>query len=120
MVVKDLITAVNFLIDKDFKCEDDKLSLELLSIIAMQLSQQPRSTKLALEVFKALSYLILDLHQKNVAASITDSIAKAISMATKRIRDKLVVAMDQLVLVAVESTEAGEQLVVNCQETIDK
>ena len=119
-MVKDPTTATNFLIDKDLKCEDDELSLELLSIIAMQLSQQLRSKKLALEAFKALSYLILNLHQKNVAAGITDNIAKAVSMATKRIRDELVAATDQLVIAAMESTEAGEQLVASCQETIDK
>ena len=68
-----MLITIKFLIEKDFKCEDDELSLELLSVIAMQLLQQPRSTKLASEAFKALSYLILDLHQKNVTASITDS-----------------------------------------------
>ena len=77
---KDPTTAANFLIDKDLKCEDDELMLELLSIIAMQLLQQLRSTKLALEAFKALSYLILDLHQKNVTASITDSIVEILGL----------------------------------------
>ena len=95
--VTDPISAINFLIDKDFKCEDDKLTMELLSVIAMQLSQQLRSTKLASEAFKAMSYLILDLHQKHIVASITDNITRAISMATKRVRDELAEATDQLV-----------------------
>ena len=60
----------------------------------MQLSHQLRSTKLALEAFKAMSYLILNLHQKYIVVSITDSIAKAISTATKRVQDKLAEATD--------------------------
>ena len=118
--VKDPISAINFLTDKDLKCKDDELTLELLSMIAMQLSQQLRSTKLAPEAFKAMLYLILNLHQKNVKASITDNIARAISMAMKRVQDKLAEATDQLVLVAAESAEAGDQLISNCQETVEK
>ena len=118
--VKDPISAINFLTDKDLKCEDDELTLELLSMIVMQLLQQPRSTKLALEAFKAMSYLILDLHQKNIEASITDNIARAINMAMKRVRDELAEATDQLVLVATKSAEAGDQLISNCQETVEK
>ena len=102
--------------DKDLKCKDNELTLELLSVIAMQLSQQLRSTKLASEAFKAMLYLILNLHQKNIEASITDNIVRAISMATKRVWDKLAEATDQLVLVAAESAEAGDQLISNCQE----
>ena len=36
-MVTDPTSAINFLIDKDFKCEDNKLTMELLSVIAMQL-----------------------------------------------------------------------------------
>ena len=106
--VRDPTTALNFLVDKDFKCEEDELTLELLSAIAMQLSQQPRSTKLASEAFKAISYLIHDLYQKHVEASITDNIVKAISMATKRVQDEFVGATDQLVQAATKLVKAGE------------
>ena len=83
--VKDPISAINFLMDKEFKCEEDKLTLELLSTIERQLSQQLISTRLATKAFKAISYLILKLHQKHIVVSITDNIAKAISTATKRV-----------------------------------
>ena len=49
-----------------------------------------------------------------------DSIAKAISTATKRIRDELDVATDQLVQAAADATEAGDQLKGDCQEVICK
>ena len=64
-MVKDPTSAATFLIGSEFKSEDNEMTFELLSIIAMQLSQQARIPKLALEAFKALSYLILDTHQKN-------------------------------------------------------
>ena len=47
--VRDVETATNFLIDGEFKNEDDDMSLELLSIIAMQLLQQQRNSKMAME-----------------------------------------------------------------------
>ena len=106
-MVKDSTSAVTFLIDGEFKSKDDEMSFKLLSVIAMQLLQQVRNPKLVLEAFKALLYLILDTHQKMVMDSITDSVAKAISTATKRIRDKLDITMDQLVQAAANSTEAG-------------
>ena len=96
-LVKDADTAMEYLIDRDFKSEDDELSFEFLSIIAMQLSQQSRlSTRQASDGFKALSYLIDDLHRKRTVEVITDVIAKAVSLATKRVRDELEAATEQL------------------------
>ena len=118
--IKDPISAATFLLDSDLKNEDDELSFELLSIIAMQLSQQTRPPKLASEAFKALSYLILDIHQKNFTDSITDNVAKVISTATKRICDELDATTDQLVQAAADSTEAGIQLTTDCNEVISK
>ena len=55
-MIKDPTSAAAFLINSKFKSEDDEMTFELLSIIAMQLSQQARTPKLASEAFKALSY----------------------------------------------------------------
>ena len=41
--VKDLTSALSFLTHGDLKSEDDEMSFELLSAIAMQLSQQNKS-----------------------------------------------------------------------------
>ena len=65
-IVKDPITAINFLMEGDFKSKDDKKSFKLLGVIAMQLSQQPRNPKMASEAFKAISYLIFNIHQKTL------------------------------------------------------
>ena len=118
-LVKDPNSAIDFLVNSDLKSEDNDMSFELLSAIAMQLLQQPRSPKSASDAFKALAYLILDLHQKHIVADITDSIAKAVRMAMRRIWDQLVEAMDQLVLVVAETTETSIQLKTECQETIN-
>ena len=119
-IVKDPITAINFLMEGDFKSKDDEMSFELLGAIAMQLSQQPRNPKMASEAFKAMSYLIFNIHQKNMVDSITDNVAKAVSLATKRIRDELSEATDQLVLATAESTKAGDNLKTEYQEAISK
>ena len=118
--VKDPASAIDFLVDGNLKSKDEDMSFELLSAIAMQLSQQSRSPKVASDAFKALAYVILDLHQKHIMADITDTISKAVSTATKRIQDELVEATDELVLVATKSTEAGRQLITECNETISK
>ena len=46
--------------------------------------------KLSLEAFRAISYIILDLHQKQNTENTTNIIVKAVGMATKRIREELV------------------------------
>ena len=118
--VEDPTSAIKFLVDSDLKSEDDDMSLELLSAIAMQLSQHPRGPKAALDAFKALAYIILDLHQKRAVEDITGTIAKAVSTATKRIQDELVEATDQLVIAVAKTTEAKEHLKTECQEMISK
>ena len=60
------------------------------------------------------------MQQKHIIADITDVIAKAVSIVTKMIHDKLVEAMEQLVIAAAESNKAGELLQMGCQETIKK
>ena len=117
--VKDADTAMEYLIDGDFKSEDDELSFEFLSVIAMQLSQQSRlSTKQASDGFKALSYLIDDLHRKRTVEVITDVIAKAVSLATKRVRDELEAATEQLEAAVVTSTNTVEELKEDCRTVV--
>jgi hypothetical protein len=120
-VVKDPATALEYLIDREFKSEDDELTLEFLGIIAMQLSQQPKlSWKQAAEAFKALSYLIIDLHRKRTVEVITDVIAKAVSLATKRVRDELEAATEQLTAAAVTSTNTVEELREECRNVVSE
>ena len=85
MAVTDPLSAMEYLISGDFKSEDEELTLDFLSIIAMQMSHRPKlSTFQASDSFKALAYLILDLHEKRTMEAITDVIAKAVSLAMKR------------------------------------
>jgi hypothetical protein len=111
MAVKDVATAIEYLVNGDLKCEDDELSFEYLSIIAMQLSQQPKlSAKKASEAFKALSYLILELHRKGTVEAVTDAIAKAISLATKRVKEEMEEATELIASAAATSNNTAEEL----------
>ena len=96
--IKDADTAMEYLITGELKSEDEELSFESLSIIAMQLSQQSRFPQHASDAFKALSYLIHDLLQKCTVGEITDVIAKAVSAATKRVQNELEEATDAISL----------------------
>lgn len=119
--VTDAATAISYLVDGDFKSEDDDLTFDFLSIIAMQLAQKPKlTTKEASEAFKALSYLIFDLHQKRTIEVITDVIAKAVSLATKRVRDELEAATEQLAAAAVTSTNTVEELREECRNVVSE
>ena len=103
--------------DGEFKSDDEDMTFELLAAILMQLSQQTREPKMASEAFKAISYLIFDIHRKNTVIAITDSIAQAVSTATKRVQDKLMEATDQLILAVAKVTKVGDTLKTDCQET---
>ena len=83
--VTDAATATEYLLDGNFITEDDKFTLEFLSVIAMQLSQQPKlSTKKASEAFKALSYLLFNMYQRRTVKAIMDLTVEAIGLATKK------------------------------------
>ena len=88
-LVTDVNTALEYLIVGELKSEDDELSFEFLSIIAMQLSQQSRFSQPASDAFRAFSYLIHDLQQKCTVGEIMDTITKAVSAATKRVQNEL-------------------------------
>ena len=109
--VRDVATATEYLIDGDLKSEDDEITLEFLSVVAMQLSQLPKlSTKKASEAFRALSYLTFDLFQRRTDEVVTDAIAKAISLATERVRGELDDATDLLASAVVTSNNAVKEL----------
>lgn len=119
-LVNDPTTAIKFLVDRDFKTEDNKMTFEFLGAIVMQISQQTRVSKYASEVFKAIAYLIINIQQKNMEAGVTDTIAKAVSEATKRVQNELLEATDQLVVVVAKTTKATQNLKTECQEAISK
>ena len=103
--VTDTHSAMEYLINGDLKSEDDELTWDFLSAIAMQLSQCSKILVFQTsEAFKVLSYVILDLHKRRTVEAITDVIAKAVSLATKRVREELDEATEQLTLVVISTT----------------
>ena len=114
--VTDPQSATEYLINGDFKSEDDELTWDFLSAIAMQLSQRPKlSAFQASEAFKALAYLILDLHRKRTVEAIADVVAKAVSLATKRVREELEEATEQLTLAVTTTTNTALDTKKDCR-----
>ena len=114
--VTDTRSAMEYLINGDLKSEDDELTWDFLSAIAMQLSQRPKiSAFQTSEAFKALSYVILDLHKKRTVEAITDVIAKAVSLATKRVREELDEATEQLTLAVTSTTNTALDTKRDCR-----
>ena len=112
--IKDVDSAMEYLIMGDLKVEEDELSFESLSIIAMQLSQQSRFPKHTLDAFRALSYLIFDLQQKRTVGKTTDVIVKAVSVATKRVHSKLEDATELVSSVTITANNTVEELHEEC------
>ena len=119
-LVTDVDTALDYLTTGELKLEDDEMSFEFLSIIAMQLSQQARFPQSASDAFKAMSYLIHDLQQKHIVGEIMDTIAKAVSAATKRIRNKLEEGTELLSSAAVTSTNTADELREECHNVVSE
>ena len=121
-VVTDAAMATEYLIDGNLITEDDEFTLEFLSVIAMQFSQQQKlSTKKALEAFKALSYLPFDMYQKRTVEAITDLTVEAISLATKRAREdseELEAVTELLVAAAAASNNTVEELREECRNMV--
>ena len=114
--VTDPQSATEYLINGDFKSEDDELTWDFLSAIAMQLSQRPKlSVFQASEAFKALAYLILNLHRKHTVEAIADVVAKAVSLATKRVREELEEATEQLMLAVTTTTNTALDMKKDCR-----
>ncbi|KAF8799165.1 hypothetical protein BYT27DRAFT_7264182 [Phlegmacium glaucopus] len=80
LAVTDVHSAKLFLSSREFKREETVLSMENMSMIAMQLSQQSNIPHHATEAFKALSFLIIDIHQHNNTETITEMIAKSVAV----------------------------------------
>ena len=86
----------------------------------MQLSQQSRFPKHASDAFRALSYLIFDLQQKCTVGETTDAIAKAVSVATKWVRNELEEATEQVSAVAITANNTAEELHEECRVLVAK
>jgi hypothetical protein len=80
----------------------------------MQLSQQARFSGHASDALKALAYLILDLQRKHTVNEITNVVAKAISLATKRMWKELEDVVGNITAETVSSTNAAEGLHGEC------
>lgn len=118
-VVVDVVTATEYLVNSDFKSEDDELTFEFLSVIAMQFSQQPKlSAKKASEAFKALSYLILELHHNDTTGAITDAVARAVSQATNRVRAEMEEATELMSATAITSNNTAEEMREECRSVV--
>jgi hypothetical protein len=118
-LVKDIATAIGFLVDNDLKSDDDELTLDFLSIVAMQMSQQAKlTTKQASDGLKALSHLMRDIYDKRIVDAITGVIAKAVNDATKKAKEDIETATELLTSAAARSNNTAEELREECRNVV--
>ncbi|KAF8800093.1 hypothetical protein BYT27DRAFT_7263233 [Phlegmacium glaucopus] len=119
MEVTDAHTAKLFLINGDFKHEDTEMSMEVLSMTAMQLSRQTKTLKHATEALKALAFLITDIHLQNTTEIILEMVAKSVNVVTKRIRTEITDMVEQLSEVTGVMNTTIEELREECHNAIE-
>ncbi|KAF8808457.1 hypothetical protein BYT27DRAFT_7255567 [Phlegmacium glaucopus] len=119
LAVTDVYSAKLFLSSGEFKCKETVLSMENLSTIAMQLSQQSNIPHHTTEAFKALSFLIIDIHQHNNAETIMEMIAKSVAIVTKRVCTEIKDATDQLTTTTITINTTVDELREECHNTME-
>ena len=77
-------------------------------------AQQSRFSKHTSDALRALSFLIHDLEKRRTVSEITDEVAKAVSIATKRVQNELEEATELISSVAITSTNTAEELQEEC------
>ena len=83
MDMKDATTARQYLINGAYVIEGIEANLEMLSTVALQLSQMPKLTKPMIEAFWALAFLMEEARQKILAKSVIDILEKLINIGGK-------------------------------------
>ncbi|KAF8815849.1 hypothetical protein BYT27DRAFT_7212689 [Phlegmacium glaucopus] len=119
LAVTDVYSAKLFLSSGEFKRKETVLSMENLSMIAMQLLQQSNIPHHATEAFKALSFLIINIHQHNNAETIMEMIAKSVAIVTKRLHTEIEDATDQLTTTTITINTTVDELQEECHNAME-
>jgi hypothetical protein len=111
MEVKDAESARAYLMHGAYVVEGAETSMDMLSTVALQLSQMQKLLKPAMEAFRALAFLIDDAHQKQFGGMMTDLVEKSLDTMLGRAKSTMEEASDNLL----SATNTMDEFREECQ-----
>jgi transcriptional regulator with AAA-type ATPase domain len=111
MEVKDAESARVYLMHGAYVVEGAETSMDMLSTVALQLSQMQKLPKPAMEAFRALAFLIDDAHQKQLVGMMTDLVEKSLDTMLGRAKSTMEEASDNLL----SATNTMDEFREECQ-----
>ncbi|KAF8800489.1 hypothetical protein BYT27DRAFT_7200088 [Phlegmacium glaucopus] len=115
MEVKDAETARAYLMNGAYVIEGAETNMEMLSTIALQLSQMQKLPKPGMEAFRALAFLIDEAHQKHLLGTITDLVEKTIITVMGSTKSDMEEASEKLLSAATSATNTMDEFREECQ-----
>ena len=109
MEVKDAESARAYLMHGAYMVEGAETSMDMLSTVALQLSQMQKLPKFAMEAFRALAFLIDDAHQKQFGGMMTDLVEKSLDTMLGHAKSTLEEASDNLSSAAISATNTMDE-----------
>jgi hypothetical protein len=100
MEVKDAKTARAYLMNGAYVIEGAETNLEMLSTVALQLSQMQKLPKSMMEAFRALAFLIDEAHQKQLVGMMLDLVEKSLNTVLGSAKSDMEEAMGNLLSAA--------------------
>ena len=115
MEVKDTVSVRVYLMNGAYVVEGADNSMDMLSIVALQLSQMQKLLKPAMEAFRALAFLINDAHQKQLVGMMTDLVEKSLDTMLGHAKLMMEKVSDNLLSAAVSATNTMAEFWEECQ-----
>ena len=115
MEVKDVESVRVYLMHGAYMVEGAESSLDMLSTIALQLSQMQKLLKPAMEAFQALAFLIDNAHQKQFMGVMTDLVEKSLDTMLGCTKLTMEEASDNLLLAVLSATNTMDEFREECQ-----
>ncbi|KAF8805088.1 hypothetical protein BYT27DRAFT_7105687, partial [Phlegmacium glaucopus] len=113
--VKDAETARAYLMNGAYIIEGAETTMEMLSTVALQLSQMQKIPKPAMEAFRALAFLIDEAHQKQLVGMMSDLVEKSLNTVLGCAKSDMEEASGNLVAAAISATNTMEEFREECQ-----
>jgi hypothetical protein len=115
MEVKDVESVRAYLMHGAYVVEGAETSMDMLSTVALQLSQMQKLLKPAMEAFRALAFLIDDAHQKQFVGVMTDLVEKSLDTTIENTKSTMEEVLDILLSAAISTTNTMDEFRKECQ-----
>ena len=115
MEVKDTETARAYLMNRAYMIEGAETNIEMLSTVALQLSQMQKLPKPTMEAFRALAFLIDEAHQKQLVKMMSVVVEKSLDTILGNAKLDMEEVTGNLLSAVISATNTMEEFWEECQ-----